>query len=81
MRLTATISRYGQRDPAPRVGIDASCGKSHYSCSEHYTTQLAGAQRPTHSLAVNSNRASVGETGLEPATPGPTDQHLFLGAC
>jgi quercetin dioxygenase-like cupin family protein len=32
-------------------------------------------------LAVNSHRASVGETGLEPATSGPRDQHLEHYTC
>jgi len=31
------------------------------------------AQRSAQTLAVRSNCASVGETGLEPATPGPPD--------
>ena len=46
MRLTATISCYEQRDPAPTVGIDASCRRSNYSWLAHYTPLADG--RPTH---------------------------------
>ena len=75
MRWTATTSWYEQRDPAPTVGIDAFCGKSTYSRLEHYTPWRAGAQYTSQSLCANSHCASVGETGLEPATPGPPDQY------
>jgi hypothetical protein len=37
-------------------------------------------RRPIH-YAVNDFGAPIGETGLEPATPGPPDQHLFPAAC
>jgi hypothetical protein len=65
----------------PPVGIDAFCRKGHYSQLAQYTTWRAGAQHTALPLAVNSNRASVGETGLEPATPGPRDQHLEHYTC
>ena len=38
-------------------------------------------RRTAKQIAVHSNRASVGETGLEPATPGPPDQYSFPDEC
>src|ERR1700683_3797420 len=71
MRWTATISCYEQPHHASPVGIDAFCRKSHCSRLEHYTPWRAGAQHTSQSLCANSTCASVGATGLEPATPGP----------
>jgi len=73
MRWTDTISCYEQPHPATTVGIDIFCRKSHYSWLEHYTPWPAGAQSTSQPLYANSDLASVGETGLEPATPGPPD--------
>ena len=56
-------------------GMMLVAGKSHHSGLERYTRSTAGAQRTAQSLAANSTCASVGETGLEPATPGPPDQY------
>jgi hypothetical protein len=71
------IRCHEQRNPALTVGNDAFCGKGPYSWLEHYTTLRAGAPSSAKPLVSNLTLSAVGETGLEPATPGPPDQHLF----
>jgi hypothetical protein len=69
--LTASISCGQQQHPALVVGNDAFCWQRHYSWLKQYAPLVD--RRPTRRATTRRelNCTFVGETGLEPATPGP----------
>jgi hypothetical protein len=66
---------HGNRSPPVQVWLGAAGA---FLAQTTTPRSPPGAQRTAPPLAARSNGASVGETGLEPATPGPPDQCLFL---
>jgi hypothetical protein len=76
MRLTATISSYEQRHPAPTVGIDAFCRKGHYSWLEHYTR--FDRRRPTNRATARCELELRGRRGDRTRTCDPWSPRLVL---